>query len=72
MDDIQSSLFEEPAQVVEAPISEYSKTLILESLEALMILGPKEPAPHIKAAMKSYFEQLKALIIVVKDESTDG
>ncbi len=54
----QRTLFD----VEERPISEYSRTIIIESLVILAQLGTSEKIPHVRTAMKEYFDQLKSLV----------
>lgn len=62
----QSFLFDlEPS---DKPLSENSRLATLESLTKVAELGSVEKEPHVRRAMKEYFDQLVALLGPVERE----
>jgi hypothetical protein len=51
---------------MEKPLSDLELGLIVQSMEGLSELGPKEGRPHVRQAYLEYFDQLKKLVIEYK------
>ena len=56
---------------MDKPLSDNELQLIVESMEGLSALGPKEERPHVQKAYLYYFNQLKNLVIECKPNGKD-